>query len=298
MPENGRRKGSSMNIEIAQRLYELRRKHGFSQESLAAKLGLSRQAISKWERSESAPDMGNLIALADLYGMTIDELIRPAVEDDVEDEAADKVAAIAHDAADDAADGIVDDVVDAAEEDTEVAGELIGESSDEAAAELVGETTDDAVVENIEIDDEPWVDDATNAEAERLATDGVDQVVLTSSANPTTASISAVTPPAPDVKQVSAHGHIFMRPPAQTAPRCKLRSFPYPLLVTVIFLVLALVFSLWEYVWLFLTIPFYYWIARIIERDPDFLAEHGYELDNTAQQPVVPPCAAEAKEVR
>lgn len=89
-----------------------------------------------------------------------------------------------------------------------------------------------------------------------------------------------------------------MRPPAQTAPRCKLRSFPYPLLVTVIFLVLALVFSLWEYVWLFLTIPFYYWIARIIERDPNFLAEHGYELDNTAQQPVVPPCAAEAKEAR
>lgn len=86
MLEYGKRKGSAMNIEIAQRLYELRRKHGFSQESLAAALGLSRQAISKWERSESAPDMGNLIALADLYDMTIDELIRPCDESAKSDE--------------------------------------------------------------------------------------------------------------------------------------------------------------------------------------------------------------------
>ena len=62
-----------MNVEIAQRLAELRRERGFSQEGLAEQLGLSRQAVSKWERAESAPDMGNLIALADLYEVTLDE---------------------------------------------------------------------------------------------------------------------------------------------------------------------------------------------------------------------------------
>lgn len=42
-----------MNVEIAQRLAELRRKKGYSQEALANALGLSRQAVSKWERAAS-----------------------------------------------------------------------------------------------------------------------------------------------------------------------------------------------------------------------------------------------------
>ena len=45
-----------MNVETAQRLADLRRSKGFSQEGLARKLGLSRQAVSKWERAESSPD--------------------------------------------------------------------------------------------------------------------------------------------------------------------------------------------------------------------------------------------------
>ena len=70
------RKGSFMNVEIAQRLAEMRREKGFSQEELAARLGLSRQAVSKWERAESSPDTGNLIALADLYGAEVAEEMR------------------------------------------------------------------------------------------------------------------------------------------------------------------------------------------------------------------------------
>lgn len=69
-----------MNVEIAQRLAELRRAKGYSQESLAHELGLSRQAISKWERAESAPDTENLIALARLYDMSLDELLRVSPE--------------------------------------------------------------------------------------------------------------------------------------------------------------------------------------------------------------------------
>ena len=64
-----------MNIEIANRLVELRKKHGYSQEELADKLGISRQAVSKWERAESSPDTDNLICLAKLYNISLDELL-------------------------------------------------------------------------------------------------------------------------------------------------------------------------------------------------------------------------------
>ena len=64
-----------MTIETANRLYELRKQKGLSQEELAEKLGVSRQAVSKWERSEASPDTDNLIALAKIYDLTLDELI-------------------------------------------------------------------------------------------------------------------------------------------------------------------------------------------------------------------------------
>lgn len=64
-----------MNIQIADRLIQLRKSHGFSQETLAEKLGISRQAVSKWERAEASPDTDNLIALAEIYGMTLDQLL-------------------------------------------------------------------------------------------------------------------------------------------------------------------------------------------------------------------------------
>lgn len=64
-----------MNIEIAERLIKLRKENGYSQEDLANALGLSRQAVSKWERAESSPDTDNLICLARLYNMSLDELL-------------------------------------------------------------------------------------------------------------------------------------------------------------------------------------------------------------------------------
>lgn len=64
-----------MNIEIANRLVELRKKNNLSQEELADKLGLSRQAVSKWERAEASPDTDNLICLAKIYGVSLDNLL-------------------------------------------------------------------------------------------------------------------------------------------------------------------------------------------------------------------------------
>lgn len=67
-----------MTISTADRLIQLRKDSGLSQEALAAKLGVSRQAISKWERAEASPDTDNLIALAEIYGITLDALLDPS----------------------------------------------------------------------------------------------------------------------------------------------------------------------------------------------------------------------------
>lgn len=64
-----------MDLAMAQRLVDRHKAAGLSQEALAAQLGVSRQAVSKWERSESSPDTDNLIALAALYGVSLDELL-------------------------------------------------------------------------------------------------------------------------------------------------------------------------------------------------------------------------------
>lgn len=66
-------------------LIKLRKEKGLSQEELADKLAVSRQAISKWERGESLPDTDNLIRLAKLYGVSIDEIV--GIKDSGEDAA-------------------------------------------------------------------------------------------------------------------------------------------------------------------------------------------------------------------
>lgn len=65
-----------MNIEIANRLVQLRKRNNLSQEELAGRIGISRQAISKWERAEASPDTDNLINLARLYNVSLDELLK------------------------------------------------------------------------------------------------------------------------------------------------------------------------------------------------------------------------------
>lgn len=64
-----------MENNLGLKLQEIRKQNKLSQEALAEKLGVSRQAISKWERGESAPDTENLIALSRIYGVSIDELL-------------------------------------------------------------------------------------------------------------------------------------------------------------------------------------------------------------------------------
>ena len=62
-------------MEFSQRLYELRRKAGLSQEELANLVGVTRQAVQKWESGASKPDLDNIAALADYFQVTLDYLI-------------------------------------------------------------------------------------------------------------------------------------------------------------------------------------------------------------------------------
>lgn len=60
-------------------LYTLRKQKGISQDEFAESLGVSRQAVSKWERNEAYPDTENLIAIAKFFNVTIDSLINTPI---------------------------------------------------------------------------------------------------------------------------------------------------------------------------------------------------------------------------
>ena len=63
-------------MDISEKLYALRRGRQLSQEELAEILGVSRQAVQKWESGASTPDVGNLVALSDYFGVSLDELVK------------------------------------------------------------------------------------------------------------------------------------------------------------------------------------------------------------------------------
>ena len=65
---------------LADKIIELRKKAGYSQEELAEKLGVSRQSISKWEGAQSIPDMNKILALANLFGVSTDYLLKDEME--------------------------------------------------------------------------------------------------------------------------------------------------------------------------------------------------------------------------
>ncbi|MBU1141659.1 MAG: helix-turn-helix domain-containing protein, partial [Firmicutes bacterium] len=62
-------------MDYGNKLYKLRKNRSFSQEEVAAKLGVSRQTISLWETNQASPSMDNLIAFARLFKASLDELI-------------------------------------------------------------------------------------------------------------------------------------------------------------------------------------------------------------------------------
>ena len=63
-------------MTLGQRIQELRKKQGLSQEALGEKLGVSRQSISRWEMDGAVPEVDKLIALSKLFGVSLNDLLR------------------------------------------------------------------------------------------------------------------------------------------------------------------------------------------------------------------------------
>ena len=63
-------------MSLGEKIREQRKQAGLSQEQLAEKLNVSRQAITKWETDKGIPDVANLIAISDEFGLSLDELIK------------------------------------------------------------------------------------------------------------------------------------------------------------------------------------------------------------------------------
>ncbi len=72
-------------MKLHDKIYELRKKEGLSQEALAEKLGVSRQSVSKWETGEATPEVSKLLAISKLFGVTTDYLLDDEAEAPIND---------------------------------------------------------------------------------------------------------------------------------------------------------------------------------------------------------------------
>ncbi|MGE0003835.1 MAG: helix-turn-helix domain-containing protein, partial [Candidatus Izemoplasmatales bacterium] len=63
-------------MTLGEKLMEWRKNKGLSQEQLAEKLGLTRQSVSLWETDQTNPSLDNLVQLANLYHVSLDQLVR------------------------------------------------------------------------------------------------------------------------------------------------------------------------------------------------------------------------------
>lgn len=66
---------------LADKIIDLRKKQGWSQEELAEQLGVSRQSVSKWESGMSVPDLNKIIAMSELFGVSTDYLVKDTLEE-------------------------------------------------------------------------------------------------------------------------------------------------------------------------------------------------------------------------
>ncbi len=72
-------------MRLAEKLVSLRKQKGLTQMELAERLDVSRQAVSRWEVGSSVPSTDNLRTLSEIYGVSLDYLLRDGIEDLVDD---------------------------------------------------------------------------------------------------------------------------------------------------------------------------------------------------------------------
>ena len=239
-----------MNIETANRLYEYRKKMKLSQEELANKIGVSRQAVSKWERSEASPDTDNLIALSKVYGVSLDELI---MGKENKSEAHKKQ----EEAKEAPAEKIKEETETEANESIDIADEVINTTD-----EIIDESLN-AIKSDNEYDDEE--EDGNNRN--RL------KKMLYSFPYPVLATIVFFIYGFTGIGGGWVYGWlIFLTIPLYYTfiPAYFNKNptvFCYPVLVVWIYMYLGFRFSLWHPMWLlFLTIPLYYSICSNLRR--------------------------------
>lgn len=64
---------------LSEKIAEERKKNGWSQEELAEKLSVSRQAVSKWESAQSVPDLQRVLRMAEIFGVSTDYLLKDEI---------------------------------------------------------------------------------------------------------------------------------------------------------------------------------------------------------------------------
>ena len=273
-----------MNLEIANRLIKMRKEHGFSQEELAAELGISRQAVSKWERGESAPDTDNLIMLAKLYNVSIDELLGLNGEPNNETESersdnrkSEKTSFNFHNGLNvHDSDGtnvhIGFDGIhvhpgreshDRSKVDIGWKGIHVNEADDDYDEESDGREADFSVGDGgVYIDEDgervfhPWNKTGKDGKRKYVRKEKVGNkwhtVIITEDGH----KVELNTKREPNLDEDDSLTFDF-----------HMSGFPYTLLITGAFLLLGFIWNLWHPAWiLFLTIPIYYAIARGVKR--------------------------------
>lgn len=241
-----------MNIETANRLLQYRKKHSLSQEELAAKIGVSRQAVSKWERAEASPDTDNLILLAQIYGVTLDELLTGKSEEEEK----------------------TDDKASAENDDDGSASQNDGDEPNNT-----DNTYDSKSGDRVYFDNGLHVD-AKNGDRVHVGWNGVN----VNASDGTRVSVDKngvfVDEKGERKAYTDEHGHIFYDDDCcgkkHSHKKSLWYSFPYPIIALCIFLAWGFSGFLggFAYSWLaFLTIPIYYTIVdAIIKRKPNHFA--------------------------
>ncbi len=262
-----------MTIETANRLYELRKQHGLSQEELAEKLGVSRQAVSKWERSEASPDTDNLIALAKLYDLSLDELIYG--END----------GAKHEDSAEASDEIPDDdtvYIDVEKENKKVKIGPMGIVVEDGKGETV-KIGFNGIHINASDDDEDDNDFDDDDDEDVVVRDGHIHVEVGKPKNKAKIWLSVPYPiictalyllfGCLDIWGGWANSWIiFITVPlyyslVDAIYKLKFTEFAYPVFATFVFLYIGLYHGIWHPSWIiFITIPVYYPIAEAIDR--------------------------------
>ncbi len=267
-----------MTIETANRLYELRKKQGLSQEELAEKLGVSRQAVSKWERSEASPDTDNLIALAKIYGLSLDELIygEKAETEQKADEKPEEENSTETD------DGIFIDVNDGKNKVKIGRGGIFVNSED---GDKVKIDWNGIRVKTAKSDDDDWDDNDNEEDDDIVITkDGLFEVHVNDERKKKFRFWSEVPYSIICTVAYLLFGCldicggwglawvIFITIPiyhslVDAIYKKRFSRFAYPVLMAFVFLVFGMYFNIWHPSWLvFVTIPIYYPIATALDK--------------------------------